>query len=156
MADSGAKHVPGTAADYRQGTHGPAVVKLRVRGDVVETVLRRQLSCGTLRHALRLPLDDPDFDASNVSEFRRRLLAGNAERQLFDTLRAEVKTQRFVKAHGRQRTDLTHVLAEVRTRNRLELMGETECHPLNTLAIAAPEWLQAQLAPERTGRRGMD
>src|ERR687886_2690220 len=37
------------------------------------------------KYALRLPLDDPGFDASVLCEFRGRLLAGNAERRPFGT-----------------------------------------------------------------------
>ena len=77
------------------------------------------------KYALRLPLDDPGFDASVLCEFRGRLLAGNAERRLFDTLLAQLKTHGFVKAHGRQRTDSTHVLAAIHVLNRLECVGET-------------------------------
>jgi transposase len=53
------------------------------------------------KYALRLPLDDSGFDASVLCEFRGRLLTGNAERRLFDTLLAQLKTHGFVKAHGR-------------------------------------------------------
>ena len=59
-------------------------------------------------------------------------------------------------ARGRQRTDSTHVLADVRGLNRLERVGETLRAALNELAVMAPDWLRA-LAPadwyERYGRR---
>lgn len=51
-------------------------------------------------------------------------------------------------AGGTQRTDSTHVLAAVRQLNRLELVGETLRHLLNSLAVAAPEWLRVQVPPE--------
>jgi len=61
-----------------------------------------------------------------------------------------------VKRRGRQRTDSTHVLAAVRTLNRLERVGETLRAALNELAAVAPDWLRA-LAPaawyERYGER---
>jgi transposase len=49
----------------------------------------------------------------------------------------------LLKAKGRQRTDSTHVLAAIQTLNRLECVGETLRHALNTLATAAPDWLQS-------------
>src|SRR5262245_22656849 len=39
------------------------------------------------KYVLRLELTDPGFDASVLSEFRTRLIAGAAESLLFDTLR---------------------------------------------------------------------
>src|ERR671914_117308 len=38
------------------------------------------------KYVLRLELTDPGFDASVLSEFRARLLDGQAERRLLDTL----------------------------------------------------------------------
>ena len=52
----------------------------------------------------------------------------------------------LLKARGRQRTDSTHVLAAVRTLNRLELVGETLRAALNAIAVAASDWLRA-IAP---------
>jgi transposase len=94
------------------------------------------------KYALRLELTDPGFDFSVLSEFRARLLAGQAEQRLLTTLLAVAKTHGWVRAKGRQRTDSTHVLAAVRTLNRLELVGETLRYTLNVLAEVAPEWLR--------------
>jgi transposase len=89
---------------------------------------------------LRLELTDPGFDASVLSEFRSRLLAGSAESLLFDMLLTWCRDRQLVKARGRQRTDSTHILAAVRALNRLEVVGETMRQALNTLAVVAPEW----------------
>jgi transposase len=94
------------------------------------------------KYALRLELTDPGFDFSVLSEFRARLLAGQAEQRLLTTLLAVAKTHGWVRAKGRQRTDSTHVLAAVRALNRLELVAETLRHTLNVLAEVAPEWLR--------------
>jgi transposase len=80
------------------------------------------------KYTLALKLDDPGFDASVLSEFRSRLLAGGAEMQLFETLLSLLREQGFLKARGKQRTDSTHVLAAVVTLNRLECVGETLRH----------------------------
>ena len=98
------------------------------------------------KYALGLSLMDPGFDYSVLSEFRSRLIEGGAEQLLLDTLLQRLRDQGLVKAKGRQRTDLTHVLANVRGLNRLERVGETMRAALNELAVVAPDWLQA-LAP---------
>ena len=108
------------------------------------------------KYALGLALTDPGFDHTVLSEFRTRLVAGGAELLLLDTLLQRLQEQGLIKARGRQRTDSTHVLAAVRTLNRLERVGETMRAALNELATVAPDWLQA-MAPshwyERYGRR---
>jgi len=52
------------------------------------------------KYALGLALDDPGFDASVLSEFRTRLVAGGAEELLLDTLLARFREQGLLKAHG--------------------------------------------------------
>ena len=94
------------------------------------------------KYALGLPLTDPGFDHTVLSEFRSRLVEGKAERLLLDTLLKRLEECDLVKARGRQRTDSTHVLADVRRLNRLERVGETLRAALNELAMMAPEWLQ--------------
>jgi len=100
------------------------------------------------KYALRLELTDPGFDYSVLSEFRTRLLAGQAEQRLLTVLLEAAKTHGWVRAKGRQRTDSTHVLAAVRTLNRLEVVGETLRHALNVLAEVAPEWLRSWVPAE--------
>ncbi len=95
------------------------------------------------KYALRLELTDPGFDFSVLSEFRTRLVAGEAEQRLLTTLLSVAKAHGWIRARGRQRTDSTHVLAAVRALNRLELVGETLRHALNVLAEVVPEWLQS-------------
>ena len=50
-------------------------------------------------------------------------------------------------ARGTPRTDSTHMLAAIRPRNRLELVGETMRCALHRLAVAAPAWLRAHIQP---------
>jgi len=106
------------------------------------------------KYALGLALDDPGFDASVLSEFRSRLIAGNVEELLLTTLLTAFRERGFLKARGRQRTDSTHVLASLRVLNRLECVGETLTHALNSLAVAAPEWLRGQVTPDWFERYG--
>jgi len=63
-----------------------------------------------VKYALSLGLSDPGFDASVLSEFRARLIAGHAEEQLLTAMLTLFKERGWLKAHGKQRTDSTHVL----------------------------------------------
>jgi transposase len=111
------------------------------------------------KYVLRLDLADPGFDASILSEFRTRLIAGDAETLLLDTLLGWCREQQLLTARGRQRTDSTHVLAAVRALNRLEVVGETMRHTLNNLAVVAPAWLRQHAPPDwiaRYDRRAED
>jgi hypothetical protein len=51
----------------------------------------------------------------------------------------------LLKPHGRQRIDSTHEFAAIRVLNRLERVGETLRHALNSLAVFAPDWLRPQV-----------
>jgi transposase len=106
------------------------------------------------KYALGLELTDPGFDASVLSEFRTRLLAGQAEALLFERLLQRFREAGLLKARGQQRTDSTHVLAAIQTLNRLECVGETLRQALNVLAVVAPDWLRAQVPPAWGDRYG--
>ena len=95
------------------------------------------------KYALSLELTDPGFDHTVLSEFLARLVAGQAEQLLLETLLTRVRERGLLKVRGRQCTDSTHVLAAIRVLNRLELVGETVRHALNSLAVVAPDWLRA-------------
>src|SRR5947208_980198 len=95
------------------------------------------------KYLLGLELTDAGFDFSVLSEFRDRLLAGSAEELLLDTLLERCRAMGWLKVHGPQRTDSTHVLAAIRGLNRLELVAETLRAALNAVATVAPAWLQA-------------
>jgi len=100
------------------------------------------------KYALGLELDDPGFDFSVLSEFRSRLLVGEAERRLLEAILEVCKDHGLLKARTRQRTDSTHVLAATRDLNRLELVGQTLRATLNALATVAPQWLRRLAPPE--------
>ena len=57
------------------------------------------------------------------------------------------KQRGWVRPKGRQRTDSTHVVAAIRTLNRLETVGETLRHAPNVVAEVAPEWLRVWAPP---------
>ncbi len=106
------------------------------------------------KYALSLALDDPGFDASVLSEFRTRLVSGGLEQRMLDLLLEHFRAHQLLKARGKQRTDSTHVLAAIRAVNRLECVGETMRAALNSLAVAAPDWLRAHSDPEWIDRYG--
>jgi transposase len=111
------------------------------------------------KYLLALDLDDPGFDHSVVCEFRGRLLQHGATERLLARVLETAREEGLLKARGRQRTDSTHVLAAIRTLNRLEIAGETLRAALNAIAAAAPAWLRG-VAPadwhERSDRRVED
>jgi transposase len=94
-----------------------------------------------------------------LCEFRGRLLQHKATERLLERVLGVARDGGLLKARGRQRTDSTHVLAAIRTLNRLELVGETLRAALNAIAVAAPDWLRG-IAPldwhERYDRRVED
>ena len=99
------------------------------------------------KYALGLELTDPGFNYSVLSEFRARLIAGGVEHLLLETMLTYLQERGLLKGRGTQRTDSTHILAAIRTLNRLELVGEAMRFALNRLAAVAPVWLQTHLQP---------
>ena len=107
------------------------------------------------KYLLGLDLTDPGFHFTVLHAFRTRLVEGAAEQRLLTTMLDRLRDEGLLKARGRQRTDSTHVLAAVRTMNRLELVGETVRFALNRLAMVAPDWLRALIEPAWADRYGM-
>jgi transposase len=106
------------------------------------------------KYALGLHLEDTGFDFSILSDFRERVITGGAEQRLLQDMLEQFKKKGLLKARGCQRTDSTHVLAAIRTRNRLECVGETMRIVLNALAAAVPNWLLEQVTPDWFDRYG--
>jgi len=99
-------------------------------------------------YALALPLDDPGFDYSILSDFRQRLLAAQAHDLILEPILQLCRERGWLKAHGKQRTDATAVLARVRALSSLESVGESLRAALNALAEQDPAWLAEHLNPE--------
>jgi transposase len=59
------------------------------------------------KYALALELTDPGFDDSVLSEFRKRLVTGQLEILLLDTLLQQLQERGLLQARGKQRTDST-------------------------------------------------
>ncbi|MFA3842246.1 transposase [Streptomyces aureus] len=103
---------------------------------------------------LGLELDDPGFDFSVLSDFRVRLIGHGLEEHVLDLVLARCSELGLLRAGGRQRTDSTHVLAAVRTLNRMEFVGETLRAALEALAAAAPAWLSELVNADWSKRYG--
>ena len=100
------------------------------------------------KYVLSLELTDPGFHFSVLSEFRTRLLESEQGERVLTALLQECQARGWLKARGKQRTDSTHVLAAIRTINRLECAGETLRAALNDLAVVAPDWLRSHVPAE--------
>src|SRR6266567_5436816 len=57
-------------------------------------------------------------------------------------------------AHGRQRTDSTHVLARIRALNRTLCVAQTMVYVLNVLSEVAPDWMLTHVLAEWVERYG--
>ncbi len=106
------------------------------------------------KYALGLELNDPGFHYSVLSEFRQRLIDGQAERRLLDKLLERCETKGLLAGKRKQRTDSTHVLAAIRMLSLVELVGETIRRTLEDLARVAPDWLKGHLHPDWIERYG--
>lgn len=95
--------------------------------------------------ALGLELNDSGFDYSVLCEFRRRLIASEQGEVILDKFLNHLKTQNLISSKGKQRSDSTHVLANIRTLNRCEMVGETMRATLNALSAELPNWLQTNI-----------
>lgn len=100
------------------------------------------------KYTLSLDLTDAGFDFSVLSEFRGRLVQGQAEERVLDKLLALFQARGRVKSGGRQRTDATHVVAAVHALGRVELVSATLQHTLEQPAKAYPDWLKAHVPQE--------
>jgi len=107
------------------------------------------------KYLLGLPLDDPGFHASVLSEFRTRLLRDDVAALLLDAVLERCRDTGLLKARSKQRTDSTYILATIRDLSRLENVAETLRHALNQLATVAPEWLRAHVDATWVERYGV-
>lgn len=98
------------------------------------------------KYALHLDLENPGFDFSLLSDFRQRLLEHEGAQLMFERLLERLKELDLLGKGGRQRTDSTHVLSQVRALSRLELVAETMRLALEAVADQEPDWL-AEIAP---------
>jgi transposase len=97
------------------------------------------------QYALGVPLDDPGFDFSVLSEFRDRLAEHGLEEAALDALLGRLEAEGLVRPGGKQRADSTHILARARDLHTGELARESVRAALEALAAACPDWVAARL-----------
>jgi IS5 family transposase len=97
------------------------------------------------KYALGLRLDDPGFDYTILTEFRTRLVQHGMLTRALDLLVARLVEKGLLASRGKQRTDSTHIIAEVRQLNQIELVGESVRACVEALAAADPGWVTARL-----------
>ena len=105
------------------------------------------------QYLLGLPLDDPGFDHTVLSEFRNKVADAGLEQVALDALLGRLAAEGLVKAGGKQRTDSTHVVAAVAALNRLELAGESVRAALEALTAAHPDWVAQRICVPDFARR---
>lgn len=66
------------------------------------------------KYALGLPLDDPGFDFSVLSEFRERPAGSGGGRRLLDGALGAAREKGLLKSASRARADSSHVLSSAR------------------------------------------
>src|SRR3982750_169738 len=101
-----------------QPAEAPARLALATLLQFVENLCDRQAAEAVRsridwKYVLGLELTDPGFHHTVLSEFRTRLVAGEAAQLLLDALLTLAQAQGLIKVRGRQRTDSTHVLAAI-------------------------------------------
>jgi len=106
------------------------------------------------KYALHLPLAYAGFNFSVLSEFRDRLIAGEAEGRVFEVLVAQIREMGLIKEHGKQRTDSIAMLSKVRWMSRLELAVETLRLAVVCLVKVEREWSQGILPPSWEDKYG--
>jgi len=106
------------------------------------------------KYALHLPLEDAGFDFSVLSEFRDRLIEGQAEKRVFEKLVAEIRALGLIKERGKQRSDSIAMLVKVRRLSRIEMVVETLRLAVVALVAANREWCEEIIPPSWEDKYG--
>jgi transposase len=108
------------------------------------------------KYALHLPLEYEGFDFSVLSEFRDRLIEGQAEGRVFEKLVEQIWKLGLLKEHGKQRTDSLAMLTKVRRLCRVETVVETLRLAIVAIVDTDREWSEEIIPPsweEKYGER---
>jgi Transposase DDE domain/Transposase domain (DUF772) len=94
------------------------------------------------KYALHLPVGYAGFDFSCLCYFRRRLVAHEQSRLLFEAILARVRVSGFLQKSGKQRTDALGVVGAVRELSQLETMTEAVRLALRALREVDGSWVE--------------
>lgn len=106
------------------------------------------------KYALHLPLEDVGFNFSVPSEFRDRLMDGQAEKRVFEKLVEQIRAMGLIKERGKQRSDSIAMLVKVRRLGRIEMVVETLRLAVVALVTAQREWCEEIIPPSWEGKYG--
>jgi len=106
------------------------------------------------KYALHLPLDYEGFDFSVLSEFRDRLIKGQAEGRVFEKLVEQIRGMGLIKEHGKQRTDSIAMLTKVRRLCRVETVVETLRLVIVVIVDTDREWSEEIIPPSWEAKYG--
>jgi transposase len=106
------------------------------------------------KYALHLPLEYEGFNFSVLSEFRDRLIEGQAEGRVFEKLVAQIRALGLIKERGKQRSDSIAMLTKVRWLSRLEVAVETLRLAVVSLVKTNREWSEEILPPSWEDKYG--
>ena len=101
------------------------------------------------KYALGLDVCYAGFDPSSLVNFRQRLVEAGKAKLLFDQVLQTLQQAGLVKPAGKQRLDSTHILGNVATMSRLEVVRETLRLVLEELGKSGqsevlPGWMELQ------------
>ena len=91
-------------------------------------------------YALHLPLNWGGFHHTDLTNFRKRVVAHKAEGLIFEKVLGLVQELGFLKRVQMQRSDSTHILSYTEKLGRVELVWETLRVALNAIEHVAPVW----------------
>jgi transposase len=97
------------------------------------------------KYALHVPLDYQGFHHTTLSNFRKRVIAHEQERWVFEQVLDWVQSHGYLKKHSKQRTDSTHIVGSVARLSRLELTWETIRVVLSALKTRCSQWYEQQI-----------
>lgn len=106
------------------------------------------------KYALHLPLEYDGFDFSVLSEFRDRLIKGEAEVRVFEKLVEVIRKLGLIKEHGKQRSDSLAMLTKVRRLCRVETVVETLRVAVVAIVDADREWSEEIIPPSWEDKYG--
>lgn len=106
------------------------------------------------QYAMHLPSDYAGFDASILVDFRKRLLANDAEARIFEHVLHTMQVLKLFSPRGIQRTDSLALFTKARKLTRLEFMVETVRVTLRAVLKADNDWARAHLPGEWDERYG--
>jgi hypothetical protein len=100
-----------------------------------------------LKYALHLPINFPSLHPDVLCECRKRLRKDPASRETFQTLLDGLTEFGLLKSTQERPSMAIHVINEVCTSNRLEMVVEAMLQALESVATADPEWLRQVSQP---------